>query len=49
MLPAVVDVLDLVIDFCLFGLVASSDELFSELFQMCLILTKEVDLLHAVL
>lgn len=49
MLPAVVDVLYLVIDFCLFGLVASIDELFSQLFQMCLILTEEVDLLHAVL
>ncbi len=49
MLPAVTDVLDLVIDFCFFGLIASSDELFSQLFQMGLILTKEVDLLHTIL
>lgn len=49
MLPSVINVLDLFIDFVLFGLVAGSDELFSKLFQMGFILTKEVDLLHAVL
>lgn len=49
MLPAVINVLDLFVNFRLFGFVASGDELFSKLFQMRLILTKEVDLLHAVL
>lgn len=49
MLPAVVDVLQLVVDLRLLGLVAGGDELFSELLQVGFILTEEVDLLHAVL
>lgn len=49
MLPAVVDVLQLVVDFCLFRLVAGCNELFSELLQMSLIVTEQVDLFHAVL
>lgn len=49
MLPAVVDVLKLIIDICLLGLVAGGDELLSELLQVGLILTEQVDLLHAVL
>lgn len=48
-LPAVVDVLQLVIDLCLFCLVAGRDELLSELLQMGFILTEQVDLFHTVL
>lgn len=49
MLPAVVDVLQLVVDFRLLRLVAGCDELFSELLQMRFILTEEIDLFHTVL
>lgn len=49
MLPAVVDILQLVVDFRLLRLVAGCDELFSELLQMGFILTEEVDLFHTVL
>lgn len=48
-LPAVGDVLQLVVDLRLFRLVAGSDELLSKLLQMCFILTEQVDLLHAIL
>lgn len=48
-LPAVVDVLQLVIDLRLFGLVAGRDELLSELLQMGLVLAEQVDLFHTVL
>lgn len=48
-LPAVVDVLQLVVDLRLFGLVAGRDELLSQLLQMGLVLAEQVDLLHAVL
>lgn len=49
MLPAVVDVLQLVVDLRLLGLVAGSDELLPELLQVGFILTEQVDLLHTVL
>lgn len=49
MLPAVVDVLQFVVDLRLFRLVAGCDELFSELLQMGFILAEQVDLFHAVL
>lgn len=49
MLPAVVDVLQLLVDLRLFRLVAGCNELFSELLQMGFILTEQVDLFHAVL
>lgn len=49
MLPAVVDVLQLVVDLSLFRLVAGRDELFSELLQMGFILAEQVDLFHTVL
>ena len=49
MLPTVVDVLQLVVDLRLLGLVAGGDELFSELLQVGFILTEEVDLLHTIL
>lgn len=49
MLPAVVDVRQLVVDLCLFGLVAGRDELFSELLQVGFVLTEQVDLFHTVL
>lgn len=48
-LPAVVDVLQLVVDLGLLGLVASGDELLSKQLQVGFILTEEVDLLHTVL
>lgn len=48
-LPAVVDVLQLVIDLRLFGLVAGRDELLSQLLQMGLVLAEQVDLFHTVL
>lgn len=48
-LPAVVDVLQLVVDLRLFGLVAGSDELLAQLLQVGLVLTEQVDLFHAVL
>lgn len=48
-LPAFVDALDLVIDLALLGLVAGRDELLSQLLQVSLVLTEQVDLLHAVL
>lgn len=48
-LPALVDALDLVTDLALPGLVAGRDELLSELLQVSLVLTEQVDLLHAVL
>lgn len=48
-LPALVDALDLVIDLILLGLVAGRDELLSQLLQVSLVLTEQVDLLHAVL
>lgn len=48
-LPAVVDVLQLVVDLRLFGLVAGCDELLPELLQVGFVLTEQVDLLHAVL
>lgn len=48
-LPALVDALDLVTDLALPGLVAGRDELLSELLQVRLVLTEQVDLLHAVL
>lgn len=49
MLPAVVDVRQLVVDLRLFGLVAGRDELFSELLQVGFVLTEQVDLFHTVL
>lgn len=49
MLPAVVDILQLIVDLCLLGLVASCDKLFSKLLQVCLIFTEQVDLLHTIL
>lgn len=48
-LPALVDALDLVVDLALLGLVAGGDELLSQLLQVSLVLTEQVDLLHAVL
>lgn len=48
-LPAVVDVLQLVIDLCLFRLVTGRDELLSELLQVGFILAEQVDLFHTVL
>lgn len=48
-LPAVVDVLQLVVDLRLFGLVAGSDELLTQLLQVGLVLAEQVDLFHAVL
>lgn len=48
-LPALVDALDLVTDLALLGLVAGCDELLSKLLQVSLVLTEQVDLLHAVL
>lgn len=49
MLPALVDALDLVTDLALLGLVGGRDELLSQLLQVSLVLTEQVDLLHAVL
>ncbi len=49
MLPAVVDVLQLVVNLRLFRLVAGCDELFSKLLQMRFILAEQVDLFHTVL
>lgn len=48
-LPALADALDLVIDLALLGLVGGGDELLSQLLQVSLVLTEQVDLLHAVL
>lgn len=49
MLPALVDALDLVTDLAPLGLVGGRDELLSQLLQVSLVLTEQVDLLHAVL
>lgn len=49
MLPAVVDVLQLVVDLRLLGLVAGCNELLSELLQVSFVLAEQVDLFHAIL
>ena len=49
MLPAVVDVLQLVVDLRLLRAVAGGDELLPELLEVRLVLAEQVDLLHAVL
>lgn len=48
-LPALVDAPDLVVDLALLGLVGGCDELLSQLLQVSLVLTEQVDLLHTVL
>lgn len=48
-LPAVVDVLQFVVDLCLFGFVAGGEQLLSQFLQVGFILTEQVDLLHTVL
>lgn len=49
MLPAVIDVAQLLVDLRLLGLVAGRDDLLSQLLQVGFVLTEEVDLLHTVL